>query len=45
MAKETGLGVTTLSVDDSAAAVKTIVNDITELEDHNLRAMLSTNQA
>ena len=29
MAKETGLGWTTLSVDDSAGAVKTIKNDIT----------------
>jgi hypothetical protein len=29
MAKETGLGITTLSVDDSAGAVKTIVNDFT----------------
>ena len=30
MAKESGLGWTTLSVDDSAAAVKTILNDITD---------------
>ncbi len=29
MAKETGLGITTLSVDDAASAVKTIINDIT----------------
>lgn len=29
MAKATGLGWTTLSVDDSAGAVKTIINDIT----------------
>ena len=29
MAKESGLGITTLSVDDSASAVKTIINDIT----------------
>ncbi len=29
MPKETGLGITTLSVDDSADAVKTIKNDIT----------------
>ena len=28
MPKETGLGITTLSVDDSATAVKTIINDI-----------------
>ena len=32
MAKESGLGWTTLSVDDSAGAVKAIVNDITNLE-------------
>jgi hypothetical protein len=31
MAKENGLGWTTLSVDDSAGAVKTIKNDITNL--------------
>ena len=30
MAKETGLGWTTLSVDDSAAAAQTILNDITD---------------
>lgn len=29
MAKETGLGITTLSVDDSAPAAQTIINDIT----------------
>ena len=28
MPKESGLGITTLSVDDSATAVKTIINDI-----------------
>jgi hypothetical protein len=32
MAKETGLGWTTLSVDDSAGAVKTIKNDITNFQ-------------
>ena len=32
MAKETGLGWTTCSVDDSAGAVKTIINDVTSLE-------------
>ena len=31
MAKETGLGWTTCSVDDSAGAVKTIINDITNI--------------
>ena len=31
MAKETGLGWTTASVDDSASAVKTIINDITNM--------------
>ena len=29
MAKETGLGITTLSVDDSVPAAQTIINDIT----------------
>lgn len=32
MAKETGLGITTLSVDDSAGSVCAIVNDITSFD-------------
>ena len=32
MAKESGLGWTTCSVDDSAGAVKTIINDVTNLQ-------------
>lgn len=39
MAKESGLGWTTLSVDDSAGAVKTIKNDITNLEFSTPRAV------
>lgn len=39
MAKESGLGWTTLSVDDSAAAVKTILNDITDFSFATPRAV------
>lgn len=39
MAKETGLGWTTCSVDDSAGAVKTIKNDITNLQFSTPRAV------
>ena len=42
MAKETGLGVTTLSVDDSAAAVKTILNDITDFSMSTPRGVQDT---
>lgn len=38
MSKESGLGWTTCSVDDSAGAVKTIVNDITNLSFDTPRA-------
>lgn len=42
MAKETGLGITTLSVDDSGGSVCTIVNDITNFTVSTPRAVQDT---
>lgn len=39
MAKESGLGVTTFSWDDSAGAVKTIINDFTTFSFDTLRGL------